>query len=139
MDSGRPSTERRHGIIKANWQHFLASVLFIILFPLLPVFLEALLGEELSDKTVLISAIMYCSSLAFVSKSVWVLVLGFVSSVFLSISFGITFYNGAQAPAYSPHLAWFCIVGFGLGHVFERYDMHVIKAQDFIDLWKASA
>lgn len=72
-------------MIAANWQHFLASILFAVVFPLLPLGIEATLGDELTDKSILISSIMYCTALALASSSVWVLGLGFVSSLILAV------------------------------------------------------
>ena len=125
------------GILKANWQHFLTGTLLTIAYPLLPLLVEYLLAEKVTDKTVLISAIMYCSALSVVSKSVWVFGLGFVASILLAIFFGITFYNGEQGPAYSARFAWVCIAIFAVCHMMERYNLHVIRGQNFIEFGKA--
>lgn|GEM_PF-6475066 len=125
------------GILKTNWQHFLASVLLSIAYPLLPLLVEYMLAERVTDKTVLISAIMYCSALAVVSRSVWVFGLGFVASILLAIFFGITFYNGEHGPAYSASFGWACVVFFAACHMIERYSLHVIRGQNFISFGKS--
>lgn len=126
------------GILKTNVQHFLACVLLTILYPLLPLAVELMLAEKVTDKTVLISAIMYCSALAVVSKSVWVFGLGFVASIVLAIFFGITFYNGEQGPANSASFGWICIAFFAACNIFERYDIHITRGQNFIDFGKST-
>lgn len=128
----------RAGVIAANWQHFLASILFAVLFPLLPLGIEATLGDELTDKSILISSIMYCTALALASSSVWVLGLGFVSSLILAVCFGITFYNGEMAPPYANIVALICIGFFAASHILERYVAHVVRAKNFIDFRRAS-
>lgn len=97
-----------------------------------------MLANKVTDKTVLISAIMYCSGLAVVSRSVWVFGLGFVASIVLAIFFGITFYNNEQGPANSANFGWTCIVFFALCNIFERYDLHITRGQNFIDFGKAT-
>jgi hypothetical protein len=127
----------KSGILKTNWQHFLAAGLLTICYPLLPLFVEYMLADRVTDKTVLITAIMYCSALAVVSRSVWVFGLGFVASILLAIFFGITFYNAEHGPAHSASFGWFCIAFFAICHIFERYDMHVVRGQNFIEFGKA--
>lgn len=125
------------GLIKANWEHFIASVIFAVLFPLLPLVIEACLGEKLTDSSVLIGAIMYCSALSVVSNSVSTFGFGFVVSIILAMLFGITFYNGSAAPGYGREVAMLCIAGFGLAHIFQRYNQHVVLGQDFISFRSA--
>lgn len=131
------SATTKNGLLKTNWQHFLAATLLTICYPLLPLFVEMMLASKTTDKTVLISAIMYCSALAVVSRSVWVFGLGFVASILLAIFFGITFYNGEQGPANSANFGWLCIIFFAICHVLERYDRHVIRGDNFIVFGKS--
>jgi hypothetical protein len=116
-----------------NWQHFVGAVVLAIMFPLLPLALEWGLSDKVTDKTVLISAIMYCSALFVVSRSVVIFALGFVASILLSVLFGITFYNGEQGPANSSTLSYICIVFFAIAHMFRCYDTHVVRGQNFIE------
>jgi hypothetical protein len=115
----------------------LASVLLTACYPLLPLFVEYLLADKITDKTVLISAIMYCSALAVSSRSVWVFGLGFVASILLAVFFGISFYNDERGPANSATFGWLCVAFFALCHIVERYGVHVIRGQNFIDFWKS--
>ncbi len=116
-----------------NWQHFMGAIVLTILFPLLPLALEWGLSDTVTDKTVLISAMMYCSALFVVSRSVAVFALGFVASILLSVLFGITFYNGERGPANSSTLSYLCIVFFAIAHIFRCYDTHIIRGQNFIE------
>jgi hypothetical protein len=116
-----------------NWQHFIGAILLTIFFPLLPLALEWGLSDVVTDKTVLISAIMYCSALFVVSRSVVVFSLGFAASILLSVLFGITFYNGERGPANSSTLSYICIVFFAIAHMFRCYDTHIVRGQNFIE------
>ena len=123
-------TEAR--LISVNWQHFSASFICAVLFPLLPLAIEFFVTGTVSDNSVLISSIMYCSAIALASDSVLVFVLGFLLSIILSMAFGITFYNNQAAPSGSHMLSLIAIGFFGFSHSLQRYNQHVVRGEDFI-------
>lgn len=119
-------------VVSVNWQHFSASFICAVLFPLLPLGIEFFVSGSISDNSVLISSIMYCSAIALASDSVLVFVLGFLLSIILSMAFGITFYNNQTAPNGSHMLSLIAIAFFGLSHSLQRYNQHVVRGEDFI-------
>ena len=132
-----PNAERREArVISINWQHFSASLVFAVLFPLMPLAIEFIFAGSISDNSILIASIMYCSAIALASDSVLVLALGFLAAIVLSIPFGITFYNNQIAPSGSQTLSLVCIGFFGLSHILQRYNQHVVRGEDFISLRK---
>lgn len=124
--------KREARVISVNWQHFSASFVCAVLFPLLPLAIELFVSGSISDNSVLISSIMYCSAIALASDSVLVFVLGFLLSIILSMAFGITFYNNQAAPSGSHTLSLIAIGFFGLSHSLQRYNQHVVRGEDFI-------
>lgn len=129
MNNEKRSEKR---IVSVNWQHFSASFVCAILFPLLPLAIELFVSGNISDKSVLISSIMYCSAISLASDSVFVFVLGFLLSIVLSMAFGITFYNNQIAPDGSHAISFIAIIFFGFSHGVQRYNQHVIRGEDFI-------
>jgi hypothetical protein len=119
-------------LISANWQHFFAGFICSALFPLLPLIIEFGFSGTVTDNTILISAIMYCSAIALTSDSVLIFVLGFLVSIVFAMMFGITFYNNSNAPEGSHMASMFAMFFFGLSQCLQAYNRHVVRGENFI-------
>jgi hypothetical protein len=124
-------------LVETNWQHFIASVLCSALFPLAPLAIEFFLSGSISDNSILISAVMYCSAIALTSESVLIFVLGFLVSIVFAMLFGITFYNDLHAPDGSHAVSLIAIAFFCAAQMMQGYNRHVVRAEDFISFAKA--
>lgn len=135
------SNNSSKNIVATNWQHFCASILIAVLFPLGPLFLEVFLGSPISESTMLMAAIMYCSAFSVASNSVLIFAAGFIASIFLSIFFGLTVWaakHNLGDPVDGIWIGGGCMFFFAIVHCFQRYDTHVVKAQNFIDFGRAT-
>lgn len=124
-------------IIASNYQHFLANCVCSAIFPLLPLAIEWSLSGSISDNSVLISAVMYCSAISLTSESVLVFVLGFMVSIIFAMLFGITFYNNLHAPDGSHGASLIAIACFAVAQAMHAYNRHVVRGEDFISFNKA--
>lgn len=129
----RERTQRHEiGIISVSWQHFSASLILAVMFPLLPLGIELWTTETVSRTTLLIVSIMYTVSALISSRSVLMLTIGIVISILFSVQFGIVL-SGEQTE--KPLVTYACIVViivFGSVRMIDRYNAHIVRGEDFL-------
>lgn len=126
--------------MRAGWEHFLASVLLSVIFPMLPLGIEFYRTWQISESSALIASVMYCSSIAIFSGNLVVLGLGIIVSVIMSVLFGAsqvailaaTNSSKVVADGNDTWVALFCILVFTLTHIVQRYNLHVVKGDNFL-------
>jgi hypothetical protein len=129
--------------IAGPWTSYFVAVLFLLLFPLLPLGAELLFTRQVAVASLALVAATYAISLSMSSRNLAVWALGFMLGFVFSTIFGWSSAPGTRLlPAYrldgGPEAAgvafWaptcMILVIFGL-HLWERFVRHVQKKEPF--------
>jgi hypothetical protein len=131
----------------------------VIFAPLCPIFIEMGFKSTVSQGSLLISAIMYVAALAFSTDRKVIFWAGSIAVAYLCIVYGaemrdlttpeISILNksrsldltgfdyGTSRPVYSS--AIILMVCFGVAHLLQRWKMHIIEAQPFLEFRVSTA
>ncbi len=121
---------RRIPSVPKNIQNFGLSFIFIVILPLLPLFLELWCSSTISAKSLAIATAIYSVSIGVSSHDR--LLFGF--SIIISISFSVAFGHAVStgnAPAYGSILAGMAILCISGAHLMERWNRHAIDSEEF--------
>lgn len=113
-------------------QHFVVGILVTVCFPLLPLFIEWKYGSFISEQSVMIASIMYCTAIALVSESVLVFVVGMFAAIVLSIDYGAKLPTFSIQAAAEFNLSTTCMVLFAFAQISRCYSLHVTQRQNFV-------
>lgn len=113
-------------------QHFTVSVIVTVLFPLLPLIIEFKYGSFISEQSVLIASIMYCTAIALGSGSILVFVGGCITAIFLAIDYGSRLPTFTVPMEASLSFSAICMVLFAIAQVVKCFNSHVTQRQNFV-------
>jgi hypothetical protein len=119
------------------WRNFLTSMVGHVVFPLLPLVLEWIFSDKISNTSLTLMAAFYAFSITLTSLShlqfmIGVLICAFFSSIFGAIpllNHGIIFLSSTKIM----FLSITTIAVIFIWHAIERYNRHVILLEPFWD------
>lgn len=139
----RPGPREKAAPIAGPWTSFFVAVLFLLLFPLLPLGAELLFTGKVMVASLSLVTATYATSLSISSRNLATWAVGFMLGFIFSTIFGWSSAPGNQFhPAYRADAgpvaagaalwapAGMILVIFGL-HLYERYIRHVKKNEPF--------
>lgn len=142
-DEVRPRAREKAVPIAGPWTSFFVAVLFLLLFPLLPLGAELLFTGKIMVASLSLVTATYATSLSISSRSLATWAVGFMLGFIFSTIFGWSSAPGNQfhpayrvdaGPAAAGAALWaptgMILVIFGL-HLYERYIRHVKKNEPF--------
>lgn len=110
-----------------NFNAFASSIVFCIVFPLLPLLIAWQFGHP-TRADVLLTAAIYPIGLFVQSKLSGLFAIGMLLSVFFSILVAMPATDGEVET-----IAYDCIAVMSLMHLAERIDLHLVKKQKFFN------
>jgi hypothetical protein len=119
--------------MKENWQNFLSSVLLNQLLPLLPLLVEFLSHDHISDKSLTLTASMYGFTTGFSSKQKIIFSLCLFMGILMACVLGS--YREDQDATLLSLNSFIILIVFGT-HFAERYDRHVNDDEIFFLFYK---
>lgn len=148
----RISPRRRVPGMPDYWQQFSACVIFHMILPFSPIFIDFLLNNPLSwnslalfidfimtnpvsEKSITLSASMYVLSIGVSSRNVLTFCVASVLSTIFAIAFG--FISAPQSPTdqVHPNLNLGVLIFAGILSIFyisERYNRHIVSREPFL-------
>lgn len=122
---------RRIPSIPEQWNDFIICIVLHMVFPLLPLLIEFIIIDSITDKTLAITTSMYSVAIGLSSRSMLMFVLCFVISFIFSAIFGMISVSQSFSLAYvhiASTISIFCIFVI---HCCERYNKHVVDCAPF--------
>ena len=112
---------------------FTVAVIFLLIFPLLPLLFEFWISGTLTDSSAVVVASMYAFSIAFATRLKFVFALALLVGVIFAMAYGAIMIK-ASSLAHALPCSVFTIGAFFGAHVMERYKMHVLDGDQFFTL-----
>jgi len=128
-----------------HWQNFFSAILFLLLFPLVPILLEYMLTDEVTAPTATLTAGMYTIGVGISSRGQFF----FASSVFIGVVLialfgnvvGIEHERKVLGAAAATHIAnrwaipgsYACIALIFAWHGLERFSRHIVDRSPLFD------
>ncbi|MBS0420206.1 MAG: hypothetical protein JSR66_21025 [Proteobacteria bacterium] len=118
--------------VKGNgkWQQFIFSLIAQLVLPLMPIFIEWCVTGGVDEKTLAISASMYCISIGVATKNLALLGISIVVAMLFSAVFG-SLAAGNVPHFYVRIFSIITIVAFMAIHAIERYKRHIQAGELF--------
>ncbi|UCV04978.1 hypothetical protein [Dechloromonas denitrificans] len=110
---------------------FGVSIVFVIVLPLVPVFAEYVIKNDLASATATLAASMYSLTIGTSSRNPLLLALGVVAGLAFAMLFGAVL-NAANIPSYTTVAALITIAAFALVHACERWNRHAVEKKSFL-------
>lgn len=128
LRSVRSGAEMPH--MPDNWESFILSLMFLLIFPLSPLGFELLFTGTVAAPTTQIAAAAFGLGIAASSRDKLIFGLGVSVGVVFAASYGNTVESGVIS------VTWLVVtvvslLAVGVPHVFERYNRHVVDKQPF--------
>lgn len=131
---------------KKNVQNFWISLLVILIYPLLPIFVELVVKQSCLDTTLTITAAVYSITVFTSSNKLFYLFLSFIPALLLTILYvtilntGTTINSGVSKPAelHSTKIILITvisIIAIAIVHASERYKRHVVDEEQFLPVY----
>lgn len=122
-------------VVKHPWQHYFGCIILHLFLPVLPLVLELIISNKISDASITLAVAIYAVSTGLASQNLAIF------SMSLIISLIYTFLYGANAYAlkYETELlgslyANYILVAIFLTHSIERFKRHIIDKAPFWDI-----
>lgn len=116
-----------------QYQHFAVSVILAVLFPLAPLAIDLIFEGSIGAGSILISSFMYIVGISLQSKSPLIMILGFICSSSLAMGYG-HFVAQRELSNFSYYIAIFVTFCFAVVHIRERWTLHVVARQNFLEI-----
>lgn len=141
---------RTKGIgVSREWQNFGASLLALLILPLLPLWMEAWHTETVSATTLTLTASTYAITLAFSTRNKFILILCIIVCVTFAMDFGQlsntvtsgalpvgnTAANGVHSVRWDKVAAGVAITIVFALHAVERFNRHVVEQAPFLEFF----
>jgi len=120
-------------IIPEHFDHFCASLVLVIFFPLLPLLLELVFFSAISLTSLFLSAAIYSVSIGVSSGFKTLFAISIAVSFIFSASFGFAIVTPGKIPAIVPTSAYVAIAFIVLTHSVERWEKHFVNKKKFWD------
>jgi hypothetical protein len=114
---------RRIPGIPRHWQDFGLSILWVLVFPALPLLLELGFTGQVRPETLLLTGAIYPVSISASSSNPFLLGISLVISVLLAVAYGRA--TVGAVPTWAMILSGFSIGLIFVIHGLERYNKHV--------------
>lgn len=112
--------------------HFIMSVVFVVLLPLVPLVIELWHTGSLSARSLTISAAIYAVTTG-ATCGLAVMGISIMVSLLFSVAFGVVLANPASELAHCENLAMFTIIAMGLVRAGNRWSRHYYSGQPFVE------
>jgi len=120
---------RRIPGIPRHWQQFGLSILWVLMFPALPLLLELGFTGRVRPETLLLTGAIYPVSISASSSSPLLLGISLMVSVLLAVAYGRA--TVGAVPPWTMTLAVVSICAVFVVHGLERYNKHVLSRESF--------
>lgn len=131
--------------IPDSWQQFFLSLLFQIVLPLIPLMIEQLCTNDISEQSSTITAAIYTITTGISSEQEWQFGLSIVSSLIFSALFGFVIFIAQPQLANNPEilsaqksalpliksLSFWGIGVISVVHGIERFNRHVVDGNSY--------
>jgi hypothetical protein len=117
-----------------SWQNWLLSVLFHMLLPLLPILLELIFTNAISEQSITLAASMYTIEIGVSSRNRAIFGITIILSIIYAAIFG--FVAGAHTVEISKSFSFIGILSVFVMHLLERINRHVIEKEPFLEFMK---
>lgn len=119
--------------MKDNYQSFIASIALHQILPLMPLFIEFMYLNHVTDKSLTMTSAIYAFSIGVSSRSQATLGLCILIGILMSASYGaIKQYPVDSYPACYTFLSfWLILIVFAI-HLIERFRRHINENEDFL-------
>jgi hypothetical protein len=128
------TTPRRIPGLPDSWQDFGLSVIFVIVFPLIPIFSEWWHTGAIQGPTLWLAGAMYAISIGVFSSSRLLFGLAVLASLVMASKYGFEVSalqsNLPQDSGLAPTLVMVVVAGLHMG---ERYNIHVVDRRRFFE------
>lgn len=118
--------------IPEEWQHFILSVLYISLLPLLPLGLELWLKGSLSETSLTLTTAIYSVTVGSSSKSRLVFGGGILVAIIFSSAFGVIL-GASKVPKGTMEACIVVIVLLTIFNLLDRWNHHMVDRKKFWD------
>jgi len=118
------------------WENFLASILMILLLPLLPLVIEWVRQGVINEASLALSASMYTISIGVTSRSRLIFAIAIFASVFYAFLYGSATDIASTYPLFLYKAAVWGIIFTFILHTLERYNKHVADRTPFWEFMK---
>jgi predicted membrane channel-forming protein YqfA (hemolysin III family) len=113
-------------------QHFGGSILGAIILPLTPLGAEYLATDTVSVAGWIVTAIVFCASLAVYSQNAFIFMLSFLIIMGLAFLYGLSIVNSTKFGEIGVNSAIAGVIFYSIAHIFYRFDFHITKGNDFL-------
>lgn len=123
---------RRVPEIPEEWQHFLLSVLYLSVLPLIPLGLELWLKGSLSETSLTLTTAIYSVTIGASSKNRLLFGVGILLAIIFSSAFGVVL-GAAQAPKGTREACLVVLMLLMLFNLIDRWNDHMADGKKFWD------
>jgi hypothetical protein len=121
---------RRAPELPEEWQHFILSVLYLTLLPLIPLALELWLKGKLSETSLTLVTAIFSVTIGASSNNRVLFGVGILLAIVFSSAFGVVL-NTAQPPNGTREACFVVLLLLSVFHIFERWNRHVVDGEKF--------
>ena len=126
---------------------FLTCLIAILIYPLIPIFVELVITKRCLDTTLTLTAAVYSITVLTSSNRVWLVYFSFLPGLLLTSVYvnlltpNVSLSTGKLIPR-EPHtwpiisITVLSIIGIAIFHASERYRRHVIENEKFLPYYK---
>lgn len=115
-------------------QHFGGSILAAIVLPLSPLLAEHFVVGSISVTGWMVTAIVFCASLAVYTQNALIIVASFIVIMGLAFIYGLSIKDVNEYGTAGINGSIAGIVFYTISHLFYRFDLHVTKGNDFMKI-----
>jgi hypothetical protein len=117
--------------IPKHWEYFLLSMMFVLILPLLPLFMELFATREIKPDSMAMAIAMYAVGIGVTSRSQVVFGSCLLTGIIFAVVYGVAVKSPSVAP--SGRICWFTIGLVFLIHGIERFQRHVQQRTPFLE------
>jgi len=114
-----------------DFGHFISSVVFFQLLPLLPLWFEYMHTKDITMDSYVLCASMYSFSTGISSQKEWMLGICFLIGFLIAGSYKGLVYSSNSALPFFDSAVTYCIILVFLMHFFERWNRHLVAKEPF--------
>lgn len=114
------------------WQQFILSLLYQVAAPILPLVMEFLIKESVSEESVTITAAIYTITTGAASRQNWQRGAAALAALLYAGLYGAVLAVDNPMPRFNAFAGW-GIVATSVVHIAERYDRHINNRETYWD------
>jgi|CZKI01.1.fsa_nt_gi hypothetical protein len=116
-----------------RYSEFTVALIFLLIFPLLPLLFEYWISGTITEASAVVVSSMYAFSIAFATRLKFVFAFALLIGVIFAMAFGALMIRPSSLDNSCP-LSLLAISCFFGAHALERYKIHVLDGQSFLNL-----